>query len=219
MAKKNKKIKLFALIFAICLIAGYFALAYRLNQSLEEKYLALSSPIIKDANGEIIAIKPNIQGYYNIFFDEIPINFKNIAINKEDKYFYVHPGFNPFSIFRAIGGYLGIYQSKASSTITQQLVKILLKNEGQRNIKNKAIEFFYALALETHRSKDEILKMYLNSVYLGNQVQGINLASRYYFGLAPDIAPKAKVVQLLATIQSPSDSNPLKETNIELSKK
>lgn len=218
MTRKKKRIKLFILFLAIFFIGGYFLITYNLNQEMEKRYNELNSPLVKDRNGEIIAIQPNSQGYYSIFLNDIPSDFKEIAIKKEDKYFYIHPGFNPFSVFRAIGGYIGIYNSKASSTITQQLAKILLKNEGQRSLKNKVVEFFYALSLETYKSKEEILKMYLNSVYLGNRVQGINLASRYYFNLAPDITPKPQIIQLFAAIQSPSNLNPAKEINIELSK-
>lgn len=209
--------KSFILIISLLLTGGYFLLSYKVNKELLKKYELLNSPVIFDSKGELVAIRPNFQGYYNIFLKETPKNIKKLVLAKEDRYFYIHPGFNPFSILRAISGYLK-GGSTASSTITQQLAKILLSQTQERNFQNKLSELFGALALETYNKKEDILKMYLNAIYFGNQIQGINLASRYYFNTPPEILPETQIIQLIVSIQAPSFNNPLKEQNIFLAK-
>lgn len=208
-------VRVFVLFFLTIWAIVYFLFLPKISNDLEKRYLSLNSPIIKDNKDNIIAIMPNSRGYYNIFLENVPDELANVLIQKEDKYFYLHPGFNPFSILRSLGGFIGIYGSKASSTISQQLAKILLQNEQNRSLKNKVIEFFYTLIIEIRYTKKEILKMYANSIYLGNSIQGINLASSYYFGINIDTLAKPQLIQLVASIQSPTNDNPLKETNIE----
>ena len=206
------KLKLILIIstigFSLFLISGYY-----LQKNLLAIYNSQKSIVMRDRNGEEIFIKPNQKGYFTRYLDEIPPRFKELLIKKEDKYFYYHFGFNPGSIFKALLGRLGILERKASSTITQQLVKILLGKEFERNFKNKFGELFYTLSLETYLSKDEILKMYLNSIYLGNQAQGIAEASWLYFNLPPDLLNDGQILQLLATISNPYENNPAKYKN------
>ena len=197
-------------IFAF-LIIGYFA-----QKQLVNIYYNRESLIIKDRYNREIFIKPNQNGYWARYLDEIPLRAKKLLIKKEDKYFYYHFGFNPWGLFQTGLERLGMGQRKASSTISQQLVKILLGKELERNLKNKIIESFYTLALEIYQSKENILKMYANSVYLGNQAQGITEASQLYFGVAPELLTDGQILQLLATISSPTENNPAKEINKEI---
>ncbi len=136
--------------------------------------------IIFDRNGKEIAILPNKRGNFARYLENVPPKNKKLLIEREDKFFYWHFGFNPKSIFEAALGRIEIGKRKASSTISQQLAKILFDKEKERNLKNKIVEAFYTLALEIFESKEQILKMYLNSVYFGNSCQRIFEASRYY---------------------------------------
>jgi penicillin-binding protein 1C len=192
----------------ILLIFIFLIIAYSSQKKLVEIYESQNSIVIKDRNGEIISILPNKKGYRASYIDEIPPELKEFLIKKEDKYFYYHFGFNPFSIFQVGLAKLGIGNRKGSSTITQQLVKILLGKETERSLKNKFLEFFYAISLEIFKSKEEILKMYANSIYFGNQVQGIKEAGRFYFGVSPEFLTEGQILQLLATISSPTETNP-----------
>ena len=208
--KKNLGIALLLCLSAF-LVIGFF-----LQKQLVAIYSSQESMILKDRLDREIVILPNQRGYYARYLNEIPPRFKELLIKKEDRYFYYHFGFNPWSLFQTGLGHLGISQRKASSTISQQLVKILLRKELERNFKNKIIESFYALALEIYQSKEEILKMYANSVYFGNHAQGVAQASQLYFGVAPDLLTDGQILQLLATISSPTEDNPAKEINKEI---
>ena len=211
--KRGDKVFLIFCLFLFFVLIAFLIGGYFLQKQLIEIYNEQESIVIKDRNGENIFIKPNQKGYWTQYLNEIPPEFKEFLVKKEDKLFYYHFGFNPWSIFQAVFGYLGIGNRKASSTITQQLVKILFGKESERNLKNKIIELIYALSLEIYQRKEDILKMYVNSVYFGNQVQGLSQASRLYFNLSPDLLTKGQILQLLTTIHAPSENNPMKLDN------
>jgi len=219
--KKFYKILLIATILIICLIVVFYFISIPFSNNIIDRYHANQSTVIKDRNDQIIKIIQNDQEYTAIYLDNIPENFKDLLLQKEDKYFYYHPGINPGSSLRAVFNYFK-NQSLASSTLTQQLTKVLLGQERERNLKNKIIESFHALALESHYSKNEIFKMYLNSVYFGNQIQGLKTAGKYYFNKTPEELENPEIFQLLATISNPSGNNPFittnKSTAIELAK-
>ncbi len=209
--QKNSKFLYLTAILAIFLIAEY-----SLQKQILTIYDSQRSVIIEDRNGEEISIVPNQKGYWSRESELIPLRFKELLIKKEDKYFYYHFGFNPWSMSQAVLGYLGLSPRKASSTITQQLVKITLEKEFERNLKNKIIEAFYTLGLEIFQSKEKILKIYANSVYFGNQAQGLAEASQLYFNLPPDLLTDGEILQLLSTISSPSENNPTDKRNEEI---
>ena len=204
-------------IFAIILlIALWLILSSFLQKKLLESYRANQSTVILDRFGKIIAILPNQKGYYAYYVNTLPRHFKQLLVKKEDRFFYFHPGINPISIGEDLLSRIGVGKRPASSTITQQLVKTLLGNELQRGLAARIKEIVYAFALETWHSKEEILTMYANSIYFGNQIQGIHQASQFYFGLPPELLSEAQIFQLLASISSPSKNNPLKESNIQI---
>jgi penicillin-binding protein 1C len=207
------------LLLIIFLSFFFLIIAYNLQKKLTETYLSYNSVVLKDRYGEIITLLPNKKGYRVQYIDKIPSHFKEFLIKKEDKYFYYHFGFNPVSIFKAGISKLGIGERKGSSTITQQLVKILLGKEKERNLKNKLIELVYALSLEIFKSKEEILNMYVNSVYFGNQIQGLKESSQFYFGVSPEFLTDGQILQLLATISNPNENNPLRFENLKIATK
>lgn len=211
--KKYVKIIKLSLLFCVFI---FFAASYYAQNQLEDIYKNRESKIIKDRNGREISILPNQNGYWARYSDNIPSRFKELLLKKEDRYFYYHPGFNPWSISQAAARYLGFGNRRASSTITQQLAKILLGKESERNLKNKIIEGFYALSLEIYQSKENILKMYANSVYFGNQAQGLAEAARLYFDLSPDLLTDGEILQLLSSVSNPSGNNPAKPENSQI---
>ena len=203
------------LIFLSLFLLGFLLFSYHLQKDLLAIYNRDESIKISDREGEEIALLPNEKGNFARYLDEIPPRFKELLIKKEDKLFYYHFGFNPWSIFQASLNRLGLSQRKASSTISQQLVKILLGKEKERSLKNKIIESFYTLALEIYQPKEKILRMYVNSVYFGNQAQGIVEASQLYFKTAPEMLSDGQILQLLATISNPNEKNPAQRKNKE----
>lgn len=209
--KRNEPFLIIGFILLIPL--AFLTIGYHLQKKLITIYENQQSTIIEDRYGGEIAILPNEKGYWARYLEKIPSRFKELLIKKEDKYFYYHFGFNPWSTFQAAGGYFGLGPKRASSTISQQLVKILLEKEFKRNLKNKVIELFYGLSLEIFQNKETILKMYANSIYFGNQVQGVAETSQRYFNLSPELLTDGQIFQILATISSPSENNPTKEKN------
>ena len=215
--KLSKKI-----IFIASLLLAFFIFwlwSGKITRDLFNAYQSRESVVMEDRNEEIIQIQPNQDGFYAEYIEETPNKLENLLLKKEDQYFYYHLGLNPVSTISAAWDKLIGTKVRASSTITQQLVKVLLNHEKDRNIKNKIQEIIYAVGLELHLSKEEILKMYLNSIYLGNQTQGIKLASQLYFNSSPETLNEAQILQLLATISSPSTSNPFLLKNLEKAKK
>ncbi|OGJ49788.1 hypothetical protein A2335_05110 [Candidatus Peregrinibacteria bacterium RIFOXYB2_FULL_32_7] len=208
--KKNAMVLMIFLIFLIVFwIWTRFAVEF-----LQDRYLERQSVKILDRSEEIIAILANEDGFYADYLAEIPVDFAEKLISKEDKYFYYHFGINPVSILRAFWKILLYGDSGASSTITQQLVKILLNNEDERNFRNKFVEILYALSLEMNFEKEEILKMYINTIFFGNNTQGLSLASRLYFDKDAFDLSEEEIWKLLATIPSPSSSNPFLDENV-----
>ena len=206
----------------LMVILGVVIILYMILGALNSELLATynfnRSFSVNDRSNNIIFISKNPKGYYAEYSESIPSNFKNLLIKKEDKYFYWHFGFNFWGMFQAIGNEFGFSQRQGSSTITQQLAKILLVQENARNINNKLKESFYTLALELFNSKDKILQMYVDSVYFGNQIQGLKSASKGYFNVDQNNLTDEQILQLLTTINSPTDYNPTANFNINRAK-
>ncbi len=208
-----KKIAIIIFLF-ICIFIVLWYWTKNINQNLHKDYHFSFSQQIRDRNNVIINVIQNNKGNYLIPTKDIPKNFSLLLIQKEDIYFYKHFGFNPFRIIKTFGEIILRQKVTPSSTITQQLVKILFNNENDRNFINKTKETLAAIALELHTNKSEILEMYINSIYFGNHTQGINTASQLYFGKSAKMLTKQEQLQLIATISSPSFSNPFQKKNI-----
>ena len=209
---KNPHAKRLAIVVIVITVFVPFSLSM-LEQSLVRKYSELESVLIKDRDGEIIATLPNSKGEYSNYVNELPEELKRLLVKKEDRFFYIHPGINPVSIARATINYIFGGNPGGSSTITQQLAKNLLGNENDRTVGNKVKELFYTLGLEVFRTKESILTMYANTVYMGNNIQGFNQASIDYFGKKLNELSESEFVSLLAGLSNPSTQNPWKSAN------
>jgi len=201
---KNKKFLTVVFLSLTLLFSG----SYILNAQLNKAYRAQFSVTILDRNGAVIKLSLNQKGHYLSEETEAPTRLKKLLVEKEDRFFYFHPGVNPGSILRAAYHYVTRGNAGGSSTITQQLVKILLGHEKDRTPQNKISELFYTFALELHLSKEEILDHYIASAYLGNQVQGFSSASKLYFQKPLESLSDGEMVSLIATISNPSNQNP-----------
>lgn len=198
----------------IVLITSLLLGAWFIAKDADERYQSLLSPIVYDRKGTPISISQNRKGHYVLAAENIPEDIKTLLIKKEDRFFYYHPGVNPISTGRAIVNSITGNKAGGSSTITQQLAKNLLQNETKRNILNKLVELVYALSLELFWSKEEILLRYTNSVYLGNQTQGLATASLAYFGKPITDLSHSETISLLASLSHPSTRNPWEKDNV-----
>ena len=141
--------------------------------------------------------------------EETPDYLIKAVLATEDRRFYEHFGIDFYGTFRALitnaraGGVV-----QGGSTITQQLAKnLFLSNE--RTIERKVNEAFLAVWLETHLSKKEILKLYLDRAYLGGGTFGINGAAEYYFGKSVRDVTLPEAAMLAGLFKAPSKFSPL----------
>ncbi len=197
-----------------CLVALVFFMAWLVWNDAKVRYEYLLSTVMYDRHMSPLSIAENGKGHYVHETKDIPDDFKKLLLRKEDRFFYYHPGINPISTIRAISNYVTKGRAGGSSTLSQQLAKNLLGTEIERNLWNKLIESFYAISIEIFTSKDEVLLMYANSVYLGNQVQGFDTASYAYFNKPLKETTHSEKISLLATLSYPSARNPWEKENV-----
>jgi len=122
----------------------------------------------------------------NILWEEVPEHLKNALIATEDKRFYTHKGYDTKSYFRVFmkSIFFGDSSSGGGSTLTQQLIKNLYGRNDFSFLSlpiNKIKELIIATRIETIYTKEELLLLYLNSVPFGENVYGVEAASRRYF--------------------------------------
>jgi len=211
MQKKTKQL-IFILALGLFICLGFLDLKAK---ELNVEYQKRESAKILDRNGDLFFLKRNSEGYFSQYLTETPQELKGLVLEQEDHWFFWHFGLNPVSMLKNLISNIGLSKRSSSSTLTQQTAKILLKNENQRTFKNKIKEIFYVLALEIRFSKEEILLMYLNSAYLGNNLQGFETASQAYFKKTAGLLTKEETSLLLASLSSPSSQNPLTLKNTE----
>lgn len=146
-------------------------------------------PDIEDSLIRVLFLKRAVNSHLNrdtyVTIDTIPMELRNAVVAVEDNRFYSHCGFDPEGIARAFLVNLQHGQiEEGASTITQQLVKNLFLTQ-ERSFGRKAEELVLALDMEANYSKDEILELYLNTIYFGSNFYGIREAAKGYFGKSP----------------------------------
>jgi penicillin-binding protein 1A len=141
----------------------------------------------------------------------VPDYLKNAFIAIEDKRFYQHPGID---VKRTLSAGIGFLQSSntthGGSTITQQVVKNLT-NETERTIQRKLQEQWRAIELERHLEKDQILEIYVNVIYLGNNAYGVQSASKLYFNKDVANLTLAESAVIAGITNLPGSYNPFTE--------
>jgi penicillin-binding protein 1A len=142
--------------------------------------------------------------------DEIPDTIKHAFVSAEDKNFYHHAGFDPRGIAAAIYEAAQGERLRGASTITQQVMKNFLL-DGERSGERKVKEIILATRLESTLSKDQILELYLNEIFLGQNSYGVTAAAQTYFAKSLDELTLAEVAYLAALPQAPSNLHPVRE--------
>lgn len=163
------------------------------------------STIITDRKGNVIHayLTPDQQWRMKTELHEISDLLRKAIVEKEDKWFYYHPGVNPFAIGRAmVYNIFSGRRTSGASTITMQVARAL--EPRQRTYTGKLVEAFRAFQLEWKYSKKEILQLYLNLVPYGGNIQGVKSASVLYFSKNPDHLSLAEVVALSVIPNRPS---------------
>lgn len=148
--------------------------------------------------------------------DNIPKQVQQAFIAAEDDRFFKHPGVDYQGLLRAAVHLLRTgHKTQGGSTITMQLARnIFLTNE--RTYTRKLREIFLALKMEREFSKQELLELYLNKIYLGNRAYGVGAAAEVYFGKRIDELNLAEIAMIGGLPKAPSAYNPI--ANIERAK-
>lgn len=168
---------------------------------------------ILDIHGDVITEFASEEKRELITLEDMPAHAINALISREDRSFYDHGGFTLKSIMRAVIGKLTGQSLGGGSTITQQLAGTLYLDRSDISITRKLKELWWAFQLERRYSKDEILEMYLNKVYLGSGTFGFNAASKFYFGHGASELTPAEAAILVIQLSNPAMFNPFEHPN------
>jgi penicillin-binding protein 1C len=163
------------------------------------------STIITDSKGEVVhAFLTRDQKWrMKTELEEISPLLRKTIVEKEDKYFYRHPGVNALAIGRAfVKNIFRLKRTSGASTITMQVARAL--EPKNRTYLNKLVEMFRAFQLEYKYSKNEILQLYLNLVPYGGNIEGVKSASILYFKKNPDHLSLAEITALSIIPNRPS---------------
>jgi penicillin-binding protein 1A len=143
---------------------------------------------------------------------QIPQRMKDAVIAVEDARFYEHHGVDPVGLARAAWAAVSGGMRQGASTITQQVARNFFLS-SRRTVERKLKEVMLALRIEQQLSKDQILELYLNQIYLGHRSYGFGAAAQAYFGKPLDKLSIAESAMLAGLPQNPAYANPI--TNLE----
>ena len=164
---------------------------------------ATGSVIMYDRNGDVFAWRGEQYGG-ELHLRDVSKHLVNAVIAAEDKRYYSHFGLDPRGIARALyANYRAGRLVQGGSTLTQQVAKNVFL-DASRSLERKIKEVPMALALELKYSKEEILSVYLNRVYLGAGTNGFEAAAQRYFGKSARVVTPAEAAMLAGLLRAPS---------------
>ena len=198
------------------LVLGYFLQVYKYDISSLVNYNPNQTTRIYDKDGNKIANLFEKKHRYYASFEEIPPRVIEALVAIEDTSFFEHPGINLDAIFRAAIKVIKAGRAvEGASTITQQLVKnVLLTRE--KKLSRKIKEAIYALKLERHLTKEQILERYLNEIYFGHGYYGIKTAADGYFHKRLEDLSLKEMAILVGLPKAPSTYAPTKNYEISM---
>jgi penicillin-binding protein 1A len=204
--------KILSMLIAVGFIGGFFLVAIYghdlpdVDKLYDEKLRP--SVTVLDKNGDILA---NYGDLYTEFvqYKDIPKNLVNAVVATEDRRFFSHWGVDPRGMARAmVTNLIRGHVAQGGSTVTQQLAKVIFL-KPERNMKRKIQEAMLAVWLEHKFSKEQIMAMYLNRVYLGAGAYGIDAASRKYFDKPAKDLSLYECAMIAGLLKAPTTYSPL----------
>ena len=219
-------------LMSFLLYVGVFCVGIILAGFIALKLYLVSLPPIKNLN----SLKPNIVTtfcagdgeviktfaaftYSNVELNEVPEQLVKALIATEDKNFYKHEGYDLFGLARSmVANVLAGHVVQGASTITQQLSRILfLSNE--KTFTRKIKELQVAAQIEKTISKDKILEMYLNNVYLGSGAYGVKGAAKIYFNKNLNQLTLPEMALIAGLPQAPSVYSPYNNKELAMKRR
>lgn len=214
---KSKKYKLIKFIFLLIIIliilgairTGLYVVAW---QNLAQDMIQNTPSTVLDTSGEVIAEIGSSKITSNISISQMPDNLINAYISIEDQRFYNHSGVDLPRTGAAILSYVKNLGSSSfgGSSITQQLVKNLTGDNSSK-ITRKINEWIKAYSIEGALEKDEILEAYLNIIYIGPNIYGVDMGAKYYFNKSVSDLSLAECAFLAGINNAPNSYNPFNE--------
>jgi penicillin-binding protein 1A len=202
----------FALVFLLLLLVGIFAKIPSFEE-LEHPDNKLATQVIAQ-DGEVLTTF-HIENRTYVSFDELSPNLVHAAVSTEDARFYKHSGIDMKGLARVAVKTLLLRDSSqgGGSTITQQLAKTLYpRQEGAGKLSiifTKLKEWITAVKLERDYTKDEIIAMYLNSIFFGSSAYGVKAASETFFSKEPAELNVQESAMLVGMVNKPTRYNPV----------
>ena len=205
-------------IATAALIVGGTYLHFRSELPSTENLLKIQLQVpmrIFSADGKLIA-QYGEKRRDPVSYEEIPQNMVNAFLAAEDQSFFHHYGIDPAGLARAaITLALTGHKKQGGSTITMQVARNYYLTR-KRTFTRKIREIFLALHIEQALSKEQILELYLNKIYLGHRAYGIKAAAQVYYGRPLDQLTLAETAMIAGLPKAPSNYNPV--TNPERAK-
>ena len=216
--KLRRKILLISiLITLICIGVVLGVSAYTWKTITKDMFINKKS-VVLDIEGNNIATLGSEQKKMTVPIEEMPQNLIDAYVSIEDERFYSHHGVDIKRTGGAILSYITNFgnSSYGGSTITQQLVKNLT-GDSTDSITRKVKEWWKAFLLESYFTKEEILEMYLNVIYVGPNIYGVQTGAKYYFNKDISDLTLAQCAYLAGINNSPNSYNPFgEEDNLDL---
>ncbi len=212
-------ILLIIIIIAGIMIGKIYGLCRDAKLSMEQLVIKYENSVVKDINGETIAVLSGDENRENVTMDEMSEYLPKAFVAIEDERFYEHNGIDIKRTGAATLTYV-LHAGKSSfggSTITQQLIKNLTE-ENERSWKRKVKEMSRAYYLEQELSKTEILELYLNLIFLGGRAYGVQVASQYYFSKDAKDLTLAESAFIAGINNSPNMYKPFSEDEADINK-
>ncbi|TAN04503.1 MAG: penicillin-binding protein 1A [Rhodanobacteraceae bacterium] len=213
-----KRLTLIGLIVILCfivlgVIAGavtYWLVEPRVPSVASLKDVQMQEPLrILSADGKLIAEYGEMRRR-PVQIQNVPDNLKDAVLAAEDADFYHHSAIDITSTLRAAIQVVLHHGEKVQggSTITQQVARNFFLSP-QKTYTRKIIEIFTSFRIEHELTKDQILQLYLNKMFLGHRTYGVAAAAQYYYGKTIDQLSIAECAAIASSFQSPSVVNPI----------
>jgi penicillin-binding protein 1A len=213
-----KRLLRIAAILVLCLFllgvaAGaftYWLISPRIPSVASLKDVQLQVPLrVESADGKLIALFGETRRI-PVQIGQVPEQLKDAFLAAEDADFYHHPGVDWEGTARAAWHVMitGGNKAQGGSTITQQVARNFFLSP-EKSYTRKLIEMFTAFRIENELTKDEILQLYLNKIFLGHRAYGVAAAAEFYYGKKLDQLTLPECAMLAGLPQAPTTGNPL----------
>ncbi|MDR1902316.1 MAG: PBP1A family penicillin-binding protein [Treponema sp.] len=183
------------------------------NQENFQEFVPALPTKILDINGTVITEFSAAEKRELVSLSELPKHLIYAVLAREDPDFYSHRGFSVRGIVRALMGQILKKNLGGGSTITQQVAGTLYTNRAEYTLSRKIRELWWSFQMERRYTKNEILEIYLNYMYMGPGTYGVEAASKYFFGHSAREISLAEAAILVIQLSSPRRYNPLDNPN------